>query len=393
MQKRILLILFGIVFILTSNVWAKSPKKIDSLRVGWKLGKGIEFRAPQDYIVLQVGLRAQFLYTLDNKDSSLGNNLQIRRARLVFAGSLFGRHNRFRLQLAFSPKDMDWRLKTVRKIPLLDWHMDFTHLRDLQVRVGQARVPFARERLISSGRLAMIDRSIIDQEFQLDRDLGIVLYSKDLFGLKRIRYFAGISTGEGHQGLTSIDLGMMYSLRLEFVLAGQKIPTTQIDFSRSSKLRWSLGAAYSFIDKAKLTKGLTGSTYADGLTAQSHHMAADMLVVWSGWTLHSEFIVRKAAFNHDILGKTPRNGLGFFALLSYILPQVPLAFSVRYALIRSLGNVTQTGLKEKNSAGLAVGYYFVEHSLQLQADYFHFWGTSGFTKGSERVRIQLQASF
>ena len=61
----------------------------------------------------------------------------------------------------------------LRESPLLSYYLEFDYLRDLTVRVGQYKIPFSRQRVISSGNQQMVDRSIANGEFNLDRDIGI----------------------------------------------------------------------------------------------------------------------------------------------------------------------------------------------------------------------------
>ena len=44
----------------------------------------------------------------------------------------------------------------------------------------------------------MVDRSIVNGEFNLDRDVGLDILSKKFLGTDKLRYYAGIYMGEGH---------------------------------------------------------------------------------------------------------------------------------------------------------------------------------------------------
>ena len=61
--------------------------------------------------------------------------------------------------------------------------------------------------MISSGNLQLVDRSIANREFTLDRDVGIELRSKDFLGKGWFRYFVGVFTGEGHSSFEFNDAG------------------------------------------------------------------------------------------------------------------------------------------------------------------------------------------
>ena len=126
-------------------------------------------------------LRAQQRYTLIDNEEGVSHGFQLRRARLMFKGNVFGEHNSYKFELAVSPKDMGLKPEgTISKSPLLDWYFHFSQIRDLNLRMGQYKVPYSRQRVVSSGNLQMVDRSLANGEFNLDRDVGMDIRSKDL---------------------------------------------------------------------------------------------------------------------------------------------------------------------------------------------------------------------
>ena len=72
---------------------------------------------------------------------------------------------------------------------------------------------------IAVGRL--FDRNA---EFTLDRDLGLDIRSKDLFGLDKLRYYAGVYIGEGrntsNKTIGAGDQGLLYIGRVEIMPLG-----------------------------------------------------------------------------------------------------------------------------------------------------------------------------
>lgn len=101
-----------------------------------------------------------------------------RRARLTFRGKLGHEHVEYNVQLGLAPRDMEPELL----VPLRDAQVAWTGWRDLSIRAGVQKVPWSRERVMSSGALQLVDRSIVNAELNLDRDNGVQLYSRDLFG-------------------------------------------------------------------------------------------------------------------------------------------------------------------------------------------------------------------
>ncbi|MCI0627764.1 MAG: hypothetical protein L0387_39965, partial [Acidobacteria bacterium] len=158
--------------------------------------------------------RFQFRATekwVTSEPESLSSEFMIRRARLDFAGNLFNQNWNYRIQLAFSNLDME----PDRAVPLRDAYVTWSRFRDSNIRMGQMKVPFDRQRVTSSSALQMVDRSIVVDELNLDRDVGIQILSKDFLGLGRLTYQAGVFGGDG-RNRTSDAPGVLWVGRLQF---------------------------------------------------------------------------------------------------------------------------------------------------------------------------------
>ena len=81
-----------------------------------------------------------------------------------------------------------------------------------------------------------------------------------------------------------------------------------------------------------------------------------------------------------------RNGLGWTAQSGFLVPRIPLEIVGRYAGIRRLGG--NTSLVDLDEVGPGLGWYFAQHALKLQLDYFHQLGIV-----QDRVRLQLTFAF
>jgi hypothetical protein len=40
-----------------------------------------------------------------------------------------------------------------------------------------------------------------------------------------------------------------------------------------------------------------------------------------------------------------------------------------------------------------LNYYFAQHAMKIQGDYFRFWSDDAFAAGSDQVRIQMQMAY
>jgi len=358
-------------------------------------------RAWRDTFALRTRLRAKFLYTSTASAEAAAprHGFQIRRARVAFTGHGFGVHNKFKIELAVSPRDINLADGAVRRSPLLDGYVTFDHLQSLTLRLGQYKVPYSRQRVISSGDLEFVDRSIVNREFNLDRDLGLDLRSKDLFGWGKLQYFLGIYMGEGHSSSQLGGFGMMYIARLVVLPLGFFDDGKEGDLRRHPSPRLSLALAYAFVDDAKKNRGILGAIPADGGTTDTHNVTGDVVLKWRGLSLFGVVMWRRGqrqpGDRKDPQGQPipvalPRNGLGVSVQGGYVLPKpVPLQFALRFSHIQPLDPATSS-LTLSRALGGAISYYFAGHPFKLQADYFFLWGDDS-SKGTHQIRVQLQA--
>lgn len=386
--------------------------KLDNDASGFKLGKGLVVKSQDGDFSLETRLRAQFLYTLgaeEGTDGELGaaeQSIEIRRARLQFAGHFWGENNKFKVELAVSPRDQGTGDtsggEAPRTGPLLDWYLDLTHHRDLSVRLGQYKVPFNRQRVISSGDLQLVDRSIVNSRFNVDRDLGFDIRSKDLFGLDLLKYYVGVFAGEGRNSNNSSDFGMMYLARVEVLPFGGFDDYTEADFERLPTPKASIGLGYGHLDRAGRDGGILGSAPPDGGTTDFNLFNADLMLKYAGFSLFSEHIIRKGSRNPgsaqdadgDAIAEAPAiDGFGSMVQAGYLFPETRFELSARVGMVRPLGD--ESNLNEEEEYGAGLSYYFAHHAYKLQADYFLLTsGPDSDNKLNEhQARVQLQAAY
>lgn len=394
------------------------PHPIDLAGMKYTPTKGLDMTSKDGRFAMQIRLRAQMRYELHNRREEtdegeiarrLTHTFGIRRARIQFTGHVFNEHNKFKSEFAFSPRDLAIEESVPHRSPLLTWYFEFDYLRDLTVRMGQYKIPFNRQRVMSSGDLQLVDRSIANGEFTLDRDVGIDLRSKDIGGLGgRLRYYAGIYMGEGRDAWNEEgNFDLHYLARFEVNPFGKFQDYSEADFERSSRPGLSFAAAYSFIDEANRNRGVLGKRPADGGTSDYHSVVGDVLFKWKGWSVFSEVFWRRGTRRMGdatvpdpddptqtvrVPKEAPRNGLGWMVQTGYLIPRLPLEFEARYAGIRASRD-PDTSISVRDSLGGGVSYYIAQHPLKIQADYFRHWREHDLRVGEDVVRVQVQLAF
>lgn len=418
------------------ETFAKHP--IDGSKSHWKPGTGLTVKSADGRFMIATRLRMQLRYAIESEaeadednpgefSSSLSHSFQIRRARLQFKAHAWNPHNKMKVEFAFSPRDLSMNSARIPdRSPLLTWYFEFDHLRDLTVRTGQYKIPYSRQRVVSSGNLELVDRALAQGEFNHDRDIGLDIRSKDLGGLDgKLRYYAGVYMGEGRDfgdrnGKT--DFKLHYLARVEVLPFGKFKDYSEADFERMLSPGLSLGAAYAFHDNSEGLRGVLGTSAADGGTTDYHSATADYMFKYRGFSSTGEFHWRQGKRNAgdttqvdpaDPTATIPvpvtaaRNGIGWFAQAGYLVPRQPVAIAVRYSGIRGTGDPDDgatpqddasqsdglTSLGRRDSLGGGVSYYFAGHAWKIQADYFRVWSDGELADGTHAVRAQMQLAY
>lgn len=399
---------------------------VENEKSHFKPGTGLVLTSEDGRFMFAPRLRVQMRYQFDadgtGDDTEFSHIYQIRRARLQFKAHAFNKHNKMKAEFAFSPRDLSINdAGVVRRSPLLTWYAEFDYLRDFTVRMGQYKIPYSRQRVISSGDLELVDRALTQGEFNHDRDIGIDFRSKDVGGWGgRLRYYAGVYMGEGRDfgdRNGTLDFKMHYLGRVEVLPMGKFKDYKEADIERTPTPKLSLGMAYAYHDDSQGLRGVLGTTPDDEGTTDYHSMTADYMFKFKGFSSSGEFHWRNGDRNPgdamiedpmDPTGTIPapvtaaRNGWGFFVQGGYMIPRIPLQIGARYSNIRGLGtddpgDLVNTGgftsLGDKDELGGGISYYFAGHPLKLQADYFHTWEDRDFSAANDGLRIQLQLAY
>lgn len=368
-----------------------SPKPV----VEASFGKGITVRSDDGRFALQIRGRVQAQASvLTHEEAPPDVAMTLRRMRLTFRGNLFSRDLEYYIQLGFAPRDMEPDLL----IPLRDAFISWKGLRDLNITFGQKKVPFNRERVTSSSSLQLVDRSISNAEFTLDRDIGLQLSSDDLGGLGgRLGYQLGVFAGDGRNRVNT-GPGLLYVARVQVQPLGEfEDSNVQSDLSRDPKARLSIGAGVAYNMDAQRDHSTIGAYYKLGGFDQLH-AEGDLMFKVAGFSLTGEAIYRHAVGDSSVTGEvdgetiteTARNGLGVMAQAGYLLKPAPVEFAARYAQVIPMGDVTSLTDRREITAGMS--WYILKHDLKVQGDYTYITTTTDAAP-QHQARVQAQVAF
>ena len=148
----------------------------------------------------------------------------VRRARLKFDGYAFSPKLIYKVELGLSNRDISGANPYNRNTPryILDAVLKWKFHKDFELWAGQTKLPGNIERVVSSANLQLIDRSLLNSKFNIDRDMGIQLRHQSKLGGSWIsREKLSLSQGEG-RNITEGNLGgLQYTARLELLPFGK----------------------------------------------------------------------------------------------------------------------------------------------------------------------------
>ena len=369
--------------------------------VAW--GRGLTFHSDDDRFSLQIRGRLQaqaFVESGVSDGDPASVDFLVRRARLVFRGHLLDANLEYYVQLGLAPRDMEPDLL----IPVRDAQIAWTGLRDMNVRVGVMKVPFSRERVISSSSLQLVDRSIVNAELAVDRDNGVQLYSNDLFGLGGyLGYQLGVFGGDGRLRVNN-DLGLLYVARVQVQPFGRFDDSyIESDLTREERLRLSIGVGFAYNEDTNRRRRTTTDFYQ--LARFSYfHGEADLILKYAGFSLQAELLLRQvdgaaSATNLDAQGmeivETSGSALGWFVQAGYLFDFAPVEIAARVADIYPQG---PSAVHASREVTVGFSWYPMGHDLKLQLDGSYLSTareSMGVTSLTERFqgRLQVQAYF
>ncbi len=364
--------LFLIAFIIVNAQETKTPK----------FGKGLFNLVGQDSSwTMKIGARMQFLGIAVWEDGqSPESSFLVRRARLKFDGYAFSPKLKYKLELGLSNRDISGASEFTSNAPryILDAVMKWNFYENFELWFGQTKLPGNRERVISSANLQLVDRSILNAGFNLDRDMGIQFrHHIELSNSFIIREILAISQGEG-RNVTSPNLGgYQYTGRLELLPFGNfqsKGDYKGSDLKREDTPKLALGVSYDYNNNAVKTRGNQGSYMETDTGFYETNVSTlffDTMFKYKGFSFMGEYADRDAkdpvAKNADgtPTGRIVQVGKGINMQAGYL-------FKSNWELAGRYSNTdfdNITGINLKNEYTLGVSRYIVGHSLKVQSDF------------------------
>ena len=318
-----------------------------------------------------------------NGDKYLGpdHNFIVRRARLKFSGFAYSPKLKYKIELGLSNRDISGASNFNRNTPryILDAVIMWNFHENFELWAGQTKLPGNVERVISSANLQLIDRSMLNSRFNIDRDLGIQLRHKsNLGGDFLMREKIAISQGEGRNVTEGNEGGLQFTGRIEFLPFGKfasKGDYSQADLKREPTPKLMIGTTYDYNNDAVKTRSNLGSYMfrSDGSLYETpiSTFFVDAMFKYKGFSFMGEYAMRDAedpiALEMD--GITPTGDVVLTG--NAINAQAGYLFKNNYEVIGRFTTVDYddvTGALPAEQYTLGLSKYIVGHKLKVQSD-------------------------
>lgn len=365
------LVLLTLILGLINDATANKPS------IMMESGKGIQFTSADSLFTLAIGGRIQSVFELkrDETNNTTGGDFLLRRCRLNIQGTAFNPKFSYRIQLGFAHGDITSANSAVQNnLILRDAMLFYDATKWLRFGFGQTKLPGNRQRQVSSANLQLVERSIANNNFTLDRDKGLWLYTNFKIKNAVVKSTLAISSGEGR--IISDKIGKLcYSARLEYLPFGEftnRGDYIESDIEREQKPKLSVAGVYSFNESTTRTMGQLGDYLFNSEMANIHYYGADLIFKYKGFSLESEFYNRTS--NKGVIANkkdtTQRNNIisgRTFMIQSGCFITKRLEIAARYAQINP-DSAIASNMKIQKEYVIGLSHYFFKHNLKLQTD-------------------------
>ena len=377
MKKFIVLFLIATVYSansqdITNNSFGKGLINVSSKDSSWSS---------------KVAFRYQTMYegNYDLEESDYTGRAFVRRARIKGNG------------YAFSPKITYKFEYDVANGYVLDAVVKWNFTGNWTVWFGQTKLPGNIERVFSSQKLQLVDRSLLNSKFTLDRDAGAQLrHHFKLGNTFLVREIFAVSQGEGLND-KSQSTGNGYTGRIELLPFGnftKKGDYFAADLKREKTPKLMLSATYDFNQNAMLSRGQKGD-YLIGELKNLQTLFIDAHFKYQGFSFFGEYVDRKTSdgspllensfVDGELIDECYYTGVSINLQLGYLMKN-NWEIAGRYTSVNANDFYDNNDL---NQYTIGFSKYVVGHNLKVQTD-FSYTTEQG---KNDKLLFRLQTEF
>lgn len=360
----------GFIYLLISIAFALENNSLGDNNISTVFKDGLKISSDIPHAEFKFRFRMQNRFSYEDYDSLDStkdvSDFSVRRLRLRLDGSVIDPRLGFNLQLSFTRGDMDWDTDPfpgVLRDAAISWKWNNNHI----TYFGLRKLPGNRQRVISSGQQELVDRSLANATFNIDRDYGLQSWHR-FFEDHPIWLKMAVTNGDG-RSRSSQRSGLSYTVRAEWLPLGDfknggDYFEGDLEYETSAKL--SLGGVYNLNRQTQRLGGQIGSLLANSQVRDLENIIADILFKYRGWAFSAEYFRRNADLPQVTATQTIYDGVGQTAQLSY-------TFSNHWAPVLRWTQIVpddhlSSRLAEREQYTVGITKYIDAHRIKAQVD-------------------------
>jgi phosphate-selective porin OprO/OprP len=279
----------------------------------------------------------------------------------------------------------------------------------MQLRFGQWKADYGRERMDSSGKQQFVDRSIANREFTIDRQKGVELTGRLAKGSAiDSQYFVGVFTGHG-RGIfrerlvapEAADGSPMWLARYQWNPLGGGVPLSQSDLERKADPRLSLAVATTGNRSSYTRFSSDGGGQLDAFEAGApgqyslRQYMTEAAFKQQGFSFQQEFHWKRVQDNVNAT-ETRMHGsyvqAGYFFHETFRKVPTQLEIAARYSFV---DRRTERSNSLNHETTVVANWFFKGHDDKLSVDVSRYSLAMAQANLGSRVgvRVQWDASF
>jgi len=343
--------------------------------------KGFKFESADGRFSLGINNRVQVRFTFEDPDE--GDNVgsfRLRRYKFKMSGKVF-EDWKYQLQVNFAGQGDQTipiggnEITIEQDDALEDAWFQYTKYSWFQPWLGQGKTFFGRERLHSSGNLLFVDRALLSDQAEVERDdgVGLVGYGKE----HKFEYNVGVYNGNFLNQRANDNDKFAYAGRFVWTPFGAyKLSEGAVGHGDGPKLALGVDAYDNVI------------TTETGADLEITLYGPEFAFTYKGWSVQAEYY----RIHLDLAsGGTGDIDTGYL-MAGYLLPGERIEVGARYAMSDPDDDAQEIS-NEADEIGVVFNYYFAEHRYKIQADLRQIDEKAADGNDSLEFRAQMQFSF
>ena len=311
--------------------------------------------------LLQLYMKLQTRFVYNHRDAAPGEDgerwgFEQRRTELYWNGHVISPDLTYKVKIAANRSGGSVRLDDA----IIGYRLNDVW----KVDVGQFKVPFLREFLMSSGRQQAVERSYINHVFNANRSQGIQLK----YGADRWTAMAMVHDGTGakNSAFASDRTDLALAARGELLLAGEWSQFKDFASWSDEGFGLLLGAAVDYE---------VGETGFGTDTADFLKYTVDLGAEFGGWNLFAAFVGQHVQDNGST-GFAEVDQIGFLVQGGIFVIPDKLDVFARYEHLdldgvlynAAVSSMTPVADDKINLVTVGMNYYFKKHTIKLTTD-------------------------